>query len=132
MSQQFQFIIAAGDISTGDPSSPVTVVADRGLSRQSTHRVLTARFGDGYEQRVKDGINTKDDVFSISFNNRTAATINQIAAFFDAKAGKSFTFTVTDHAGNTNLKVVCDSYNITYISEHFHSLNCSLRRVYEP
>lgn len=132
MSQQFQFIIAAGDISTGDPSSPVTVVADRGLSRQSTHRVLTARFGDGYEQRVKDGINTKDDVFSISFNNRTAATINQIAAFFDAKAGKSFTFTVTDHAGNTNLKVVCDGYNINYISGSFHSLSCNLRRVYEP
>lgn len=132
MSQQFQFIIAAGDIASGDPSSPVTVVADRGLSRQSMHRVLTARFGDGYEQRVKDGINTKDDVFNISFNNRTAATINQIAAFFDAKAGKSFTFTVTDHAGNTNLKVVCDGYNTTYISESFHSLTCSLRRVYEP
>lgn len=129
---QFQFTIAAGDIASGDPSAPVTVVADRGLSRESQHRVLTARFGDGYEQRVKDGINTKQDVFSISFNNRSAEEINRIAAFFDAKAGKSFTFTVTDHTGDTNLKVVCDGYNTTYISDSFHSLTCSLRRVYEP
>ena len=129
---QYQFIIAQNDIASGDPSSNVTVVADRGLSRQSQHRVLTAKFGDGYEQRVKDGINTKQDVFSISFNNRTAADINRIAAFFDAKAGKSFNFTVTDHAGDNTIKVVCDGYNTTYIADSFHSLNTNLRRVYEP
>jgi phage-related protein len=129
---QFQFIIAQNDIASGDPSSNVTVVADRGLARQSVQRVLTAKFGDGYEQRVLDGTNTKLDVFTISFNNRTAADINRIAAFFDVKAGKSFTFTATDHSGDTAIKVVCESYNITYITDSFHNLNCTLRRVYEP
>lgn len=129
---QFQFIIAQNDIASGDPSSNVTVVADRGLARESVQRVLTAKFGDGYEQRVLDGTNTKLDVFTISFNNRTAADINRIAAFFDVKAGKSFTFTVTDHSGDTAIKVVCESYNISYITDSFHSLNCTLRRVYEP
>ena len=38
------------------------VVADRGLSRSVNQRVLVAKFGDGYEQRVGDGINTKDDL----------------------------------------------------------------------
>ena len=129
---QYQFTIAAGDIGTGDPASNTVVVADRGLQRSTQLRVLTTSFGDGYEQRVKDGVNTKMDTFSITFNNRRAEDINRIAAFFDAKTGNNFTFTVTDHAGDTDIKVVCESYNISYIAENFHSLNCTLRRVYEP
>ena len=129
---QFQFTIAAGDISTGDPSSNTVVVADRGLSRQSSHRVLTAAFGDGYEQRALDGLNTKNDMFALTFNNRDAQEINRIAAFFDAKAGKNFNFIVTDHSGDTSLKVVCDSYDINYSHDLYHSMNCSLGRVYEP
>lgn len=129
---QFQFTIPAGDIGAGDPASDVTVVADRGLSRQSMPRVLTAKFGDGYEQRVADGVNPKDESISINFNNREASKINEIAAFFDAKIGKAFPMTITDHSGNTQIKVVCDNYAISYIAENFHSLSASLRRVYEP
>ena len=129
---QFQFTIAAGDIGTGDPASDTVVVADRGLSRSSANKVLTARFGDGYEQRVRDGINIKMDSFAITFANRTATDINRIAAFFDAKAGNNFDFTVTDHAGDTTIKVVCDNYDINYLADNFHSMSASFRRVYEP
>lgn len=136
----FSFTIDATDVNSlkntsGEPA--FEAVADRGLQRASTHRVLNANFGDGYEQRVLDGINTKKDVFNISFNNREAKDVNLIAAFFDSKAGKSLTFTVTDtfnggNLSNTAMKVVCDSYNIVYLRENIHSLTCSLRRVYEP
>jgi len=129
---QFQFTIDAGAISTGSPASNTVVVADRGLSRQSSHRVLTATFGDGYEQRSLDGLNTKDDMFSLTFKNRDAEQINLIAAFFDVKAGKNFNFVVTDHLGDTSLKVVCDSYDINYSHDLYHSMNCTFRRVYEP
>lgn len=129
---KFEFTIAAGDVGTNDPSANKTFTADRGLSRQSANRVLTAKFGDGYEQRTLDGINTKNDSFNLSFNNRTAADINLIAAFFDAKAGLNFDFTVTDHSGDTVLKVVCESYNINYHHEDYHNLTCNFRRVYEP
>ena len=89
------------------------------------------------EQRVLNGINTKEDSFSLSFNNRSAEDINLIAAFLDDKAAKNFDFTVTDSftggsLSNTTMKVVCDSYNVNYIRENFHSLTCTLRRVYEP
>ena len=136
----FSYTISASDVNalkntTGQSS--FEAVADRGLSRTSKHRVLTAKFGDGYEQRVLDGINTKDDSFSLSFNNRTAEDINLIAAFLDDKAAKNFDFTVTDtftggSLSNTTMKVVCDGYNVTYLRENFHSLSCTLRRVYEP
>lgn len=136
----FSFTIDALDVNslkntTGQ--SDFEAIADRGLQRNSKHRVLTAKFGDGYEQRVLDGINTKNDVFNISFNNRKAEDINLIAAFFDNKAGKNFDFTITDtfnsgNLSNTTIKVVCEEYNISYIRENFHSLTCALRRVYEP
>lgn len=136
----FSFTIPASDVNTlknTTGESSFEAVADRGLARTSKHRILTAKFGDGYEQRVLDGINTKDDSFSISFNNRTAEDINLITAFFDDKAAKNFDFTVTDTftsgaLSNTTMKVVCDGYNVNYLRENFHSLSCTLRRVYEP
>lgn len=138
----FSFTINASDVDTlkdqnSGTNSAFEVVADRGLSRASTHNVLTAQFGDGYEQRVLNGINTKQDVFNISFNNRTAEDINLIAAFLDLKAGKSFDFVITDtyssgSLSNSTVKVICNDYNVNYTREQFHSLTCTLKRVYEP
>ena len=136
----FSFTISASDVNSIkgiSNASAFEAVADRGMGRTSKHNVLTAKFGDGYEQRVLDGINTKQDMFNISFANRTAEDINLIAGFFDDKAGKNFNFVITDtfSSGNlttSTLKVVCDGYNISYGRENFHSLSCQLRRVYEP
>lgn len=136
----FSFTISAPDVnSLKDTSgqSDFEAVADRGLSRTSKHNVLTAQFGDGYEQRVLNGINSKQDTFNLSFNNRTAEDINLIAAFFDSKAGKSFDFVVTDtyssgSLANSTLRVCCEEYSVNYIREQFHSLKCTLKRVYEP
>jgi len=138
----FSFTISASDVDTLKDQSLGTnsafeATADRGLSRASTHNVLTAQFGDGYEQRVLNGINTKQDIFNISFNNRTAEDITLIAAFLDLKAGKSFDFVITDSyssgtLSNSTLKVTCNDYSVNYTREQFHSLSCTLKRVYEP
>ena len=64
----FSFTISGAEVDTlkgVTGSAAQEIVADRGLSRAVAHRVLTAKFGDGYEQRVRDGINTKQDSFSI-------------------------------------------------------------------
>ena len=137
----FSFTISNTDVNTikkTSGQSAFEAVADRGLGRKSAHRVLSAKFGDGYEQRVLDGINSKEDSFSISFKNRDAEDINLIAGFFDLKAGKNFDFVITDtfstggNLATSTIKVVCDSYNINYGQPTNHSLNCELRRVYEP
>lgn len=138
----FSFTIPASDVDTIKGQSQGTnsdfeAVADRGLSRKSKHNVLTAKFGDGYEQRVLDGINTKQDMFNISFKNREAEDINLIAGFLDDKAGTNFDFVITDTFSSgslttSTLKVVCDGYDINYGQSDNHSLSCQLRRVYEP
>ena len=112
-----------------DPAEyTVEIVADRGLTRNVQHRVLTAKFGDGYEQRVRDGINTKNETFSLSFNNRSSDEVNLIAGFLDYKAGLNFDFTV----GTETLKVVCETYDLIYLYDEIYSLQTNFRRVYEP
>jgi phage-related protein len=111
---------------------------DKGLSRGSKPSVLVARFGDGYEQRVADGINSLQESYNISFNNRTKAFIDDVVSFLDAKNGAAnFTFTLPDsnnttRTGEKDIKVVCDSYNTTYAYDDFYNLTATLRRVYEP
>ena len=36
---------------------------DKSMAKQSTPRVLIANFGDGYEQRIADGINTLNETY---------------------------------------------------------------------
>lgn len=128
----FELQIAQDSIATGVPAALSIFTADRGFQRKARHRVLVAEFGDGYSQRVLDGINSKNEEFSVSFTNRSASSINLLAKYLDSKAGKNFTFTVTDLDGDTNLKVICDSYDITYTQENVHSLSTTFKRVYEP
>jgi phage-related protein len=45
-----------------------------------------AQFGDGYAQRVADGINNRSSSFNLQFVDN-AATISAILAFLDAHAG---------------------------------------------
>ena len=51
--------MAVGDIGfiVSSISATVPVVPDRGLSRTSKPKIRSAKFGDGYEQRLADGLN---------------------------------------------------------------------------
>jgi phage-related protein len=67
--------------------------ADKGLSRTTTPRVLTATFGDGFEQRLIDGINPLKETYAVSFTNRTRTeAINLINFFEDKNAVTKFIF----------------------------------------
>lgn len=125
-----------------NPNGDLTISPDRGIQRQSTPRVLTARFGDGYEQRIADGINSVDEVFNVTFNNRSAAEVDDITGYFASlKGATSFTYTIPDStqtsnvapdtAGERRLKVVCQNYSQSYHHDGFYSVSATLRRVYE-
>ena len=110
---------------------------DKSATRKTTPRILLQTFGDGYEQRAVDGINAIKEEFSVSFNNRSKAEIDDIAAFLDSKKGVTkFTLTMPDtnntsRPGEKDVKVVCSNYNFRYTYDDFYSLSATLRRVYE-
>lgn len=110
-------------------------IPDRGLQHATQNRTLKVAFGDGYEQRLVDGINFKIQTFNVRFANRTDDDADDIIAFFDNKKGvTAFDYTYPDTnagGGETTIKVVCESYNLNYVNDDHSSVDATFRRVYE-
>ena len=116
---------------------------DKSLSRTKTPRVLTAVFGDGYQQRIADGINNIAEDYSLTFQSRPKADIDDIVAFLNGKGGvSSFPLILPDSnvtsnpagpagVGEREVKVITTSYSTTYSYDNFYSLSLSLKRVFE-
>ena len=116
-----------------------TLVAtpDRSMAKTSTPRVLSATFGDGYEQRIADGINTLMETYNLHFKTRTSTDIDDIVAFLDAQKGVSkFLLTMPDtnnttRTGERDVLVISTAYSLVYEHDNFYSLSLSLKRVFE-
>jgi len=112
------------------------VAVDKGMTLKQTPSVILADFGDGYQQRLADGINTLVQEFSISFVTRPKEQIDDLVTFFEGLGGVSkFELVVddTNSGGDTEVyKVVCDSWEQTWDFDNFYSLTATVRRVYEP
>ena len=110
---------------------------DKSMTKTSAPKVLSVSFGDGYEQRIADGINSLKETYSLSFKTRPKADIEDIVVFLDTKKNVSkFLFTMPDtnnttRTGEKDLKVVSTGYSLTYDYDNFYSLTLSLKRVFE-
>jgi phage-related protein len=118
-------------------SNALLATPDKSMTKQSAPRVLVANFGDGYEQRIADGINTLNETYSLNFATRLKEDIDDIVVFLDGKQGVSnFTLTLPDtnnttRTGERDVKVVTTDYSVTYDYDNFYSLSLSLKRVFE-
>ena len=110
-------------------------IPDRNLAHQHQPRTLKISFGDGYEQRLVDGINNNIETYVVNFMNRTDDDADDIIAFFKNKKGvTAFDYTYPDtneSGGEKTVKVVCEMYNLTYVNDEHSSVNATFRRVYE-
>lgn len=67
---------------------------DRASRRVVEPRSLKFNFGDGYTQRVRDGIHTIKETYTANFVNRPESEIMQIEAFLEDRGGVDpFAFT---------------------------------------
>lgn len=108
------------------------VPVDKGFQRTSSPKVHTVTFGDGYEQRIADGINNLTQSMSVSFATRPKAEIDDLVAFFESLGGVSkFRMTIDDTNGAETIKVVCRQWNQTWNYDDFYSLSATFDRVYE-
>ena len=118
----------------GFNTGTLQVVPDKQLARSTSPKVKIATFGDGYEQRLQDGINSLGESYSVAFVTRTKDDIDDIVNFFDTKRGVvSFDFTIPDSnsGGEKTIKVVCANYSQKYDYDEFYSCSATFRRVYE-
>ena len=80
------------------------------MQLEEAPRVKTSRFGDGYEQRVADGINNILQKWQISFTRRSEIDIDYVYDFLRARGGvESFDWTPRGEA--TARIFVCRKWN---------------------
>ncbi len=112
------------------------VTPDKQMTRTTRPQILMATFGDGYEQRAIDGINSLRETYTASFKTRTKEDVDDIVTYLESTNGvTAFNFTIpdTNSAGNEKtIKVVFVDYSINYEYDKFYTLSVNLRRVYEP
>ena len=99
------------------------------IVRQPTVNVLS--FGDGFEQRLTEGLNQNPITLNLKFDlSQTDST--SVITFLNARItdGASFTFLVPNE--NVTKNFVCLSYNTAIPFLNRVTLTCSFREVFEP
>lgn len=82
------------------------------ISETRKPRIRIAQFGDGYEQRILDGINAYEVTWSLTFEHRKSDIIASMEAYLEDQKGTAFPF---KHPvdGNTYM-VFCDEWRVDW------------------
>lgn len=107
--------------------SDFTYQPSYGASRKRKPRALVAAFGDGYEQRVGDGVNVDLVEWELVFQNRNATDADAIEAFFALKAAvTAFTWTPS---GGSEITVVCRQWSRSYAEAGKNTITATFEQV---
>ena len=110
---------------TFDIASP-----DHGASVKKKPRVASQKFGDGYEQRMPDGINSKVETWTLSFSLRPVTVILNISEFLDGREGV-YPFLWETPEGEVK-QFVCKEWNPVYNHYWDNSLTCVFEQDFTP
>lgn len=93
-------------------------------------RVLQAKFGDGYSQRVPDGLNTLLRSWQLTFKNRTKIEADAIEAFLDAAGGcTAFDWTPPDGAAGKWICGLPNGWQRVRHAGNFSTISCTFDEV---
>ena len=105
------------------------------MSKSNKPKVFTAEFGDGYEQRVAQGINNLEQEFSVGFATRPKAEADDIIGFLESTNGVTafnFTFADTNASGNEEtVKVYVKTFDQKWDYDDYYTCTATFKRVYE-
>jgi phage-related protein len=107
-----------------------TYTPDYGAQVSVKPRVRVAQFGDGYEQRSADGINTRAQMWSLQFANRTDTETGNIITFLENRNGvEAFDWTPPNGSA---IKVVCREWSKTAVRYNLNNVAATFQQVFEP
>lgn len=105
---------------------------DFGASKKSEPKLRVMKFGDGYEQRIRFGLNQNPKVWDLTWTAKSNADADAIEAFFDARASDGDPFDWTPIEESTSYKFVCDSWTRDHQYANINIIRATFRQVYEP
>jgi phage-related protein len=96
----------------------------------SEPRARRFQAGDGYEQRIRFGLNTDAKQWSLNFAAKTNTERDDILTFLEARAAvESFDWTPPRGIAG---KYVCEKWQVTLQSENSSTIQATFRQVFEP
>ena len=99
-------------------------------TESSKPRAQKFQAGDGYEQRVRFGLNTDPKEWSLIFSERTDSERDAILAFLEARAAvESFDWTPPRGIAG---KYLCEEWQVTMRNYNFNTIQATFRQVFEP
>jgi phage-related protein len=99
-------------------------------TESSKPRVQKFQAGDGYEQRIRFGLNTDPKEWGLVFSERTDAERDGILSFLEARAAVE-NFDWTPPRGGAG-KYVCEEWQVTMRAYNFNTIQATFREVFEP
>lgn len=109
--------------------SDFNFVPSWGSDLDTEARVNSSKFGDGYEQRVGDGLNTMPLMWNLKFETLTSANADTIENFFRTKNGTTpFTWTPP---GKAEIKVIARKWKRSY-PDYSQSISVVFEQVFDP
>lgn len=101
-----------------------------GASVEKKPKVKSITFGDGYEQRVRDGLNTSPSKWTLQFAMRDNDETDEIMGFLeDRGAVEAFEWTPPNES--TAIKVVCRNWTKTLNKFNLNSISATFEQVFE-
>ena len=101
-------------------------------TESSAPRVRKTSLGDGYEHRLRFGLNTDLKTWQLEFKNRDETEATAIRAFLNARDGvESFTWTPPFFSA-TSAQFVCEQWDIVPENHDLFGIRASFRQVPEP
>jgi phage-related protein len=116
---------------SGTLTWPLTVGPSfSGSSARTTTRTLRAEFGDGYSQRVADGLNSVRDVWTVAFENLTEAEYTSARDFLRQQQGTA-SFFWTPPGETVARRWVCEEWTTQQGDPGAYSLNTTFTEVFD-
>jgi phage-related protein len=106
-----------------------TVAPDYQAQLDEQPRTITAKFGDGYEQRAADGINVRPRKWSLKFENRSNTDRDTVLTFFRThNAVTAFDWTPPEGAAG---KFVCRAWQNVPVQYNLNTITAVFEEVFE-
>lgn len=111
------------------PADDFTWKPDWGATVEQAPNTLRAKFGDGYEQRRGNGINTQPQTWKLQFSARTDTDAVAILTFFQTQAAvTSFLWTPP---GGSQAKFVCRKWQRQMPDYGVNTVSAEFEEVFE-
>lgn len=97
-------------------------------------KLIINQFGNGYQQRIKDGLNNNMAEFSVSFQNRSEKEAVSILHFLNERnAQESFVYNMptiyNKNNSSLNTRFICPEWTSNYISYNNYSIQAKFFEV---